>query len=366
MTQISAYGIGAGRAISGESEGDEERLRQRRVTAAQRAEQEKRGAAVRERLARAQAADTLISEQQLAQRMQADARSREVPVGARQKSPAFPAATRSAPSHVPLATSLPKPRQPSDKPIESLPLRVPIDSPPEDAIPAKPLPLDVDIRDRALSDDKPTETAVPVNLLADSDSRADVPPVQRFTCLIDEVSDLRGEHFSDMLTARLNDIASSIRSQPELFEDPADTAMAMASLDFLEGYVEAAHSVAADQQKILQLITDLRRQLVESGLSPQLPQLMVSALVATQIPADRSRVAGVTDARGQGRQRPSATQRNAAADPDDEAESSLLAAGAQLMQQSSAVTVKPSKSSLSKDAEKRREETLISVTVRSV
>ncbi len=366
MTQISAYGIGAGRTIAGESDSDEERLRQRRVSAAQRADQEKRGALVRERLARAQAAEAVLSDQQQAQRMQAEAKSREAQPEARQKSPMFPVPARPAPTHEPLAAAAPKPGQRADKPMEAMPQPVPVDAPLAPPKSRKPLAVESGLRQGEREEDKLPEAVHPVVPAADSVPETETPQVQRFTRLIDDVTDLRGENFSDQLAARLNDLALSIRSQPELLTEPADVGKALAALEFLEGYVEAANPGALDQQKILQSISDVRRQMVESGLSPQLPQVMASALVANQIPVDKGRVSGVTDTRGQGRQRLPASERNAGADPDDEAESSLLAGGVQAMLQSSAGAVKPSKSSLSKDAEKRREETLVSVTVRSV
>lgn len=362
MSLISTYGVGAGRAIAGELDEDEERLRQRRTAAAQRTEQEKRGAAVRDRLARAQAAEAAVSNQRLHQHLQSEMDSRDTQVVMQRKLPAPPAPQRPAASdeHAPPRVANPVRRQDKQENIPSSVICP--DDRWEKSIPTAP----ADREDEFFQGEAEESQANPMVFLSTAEFDKGIPPVHRINDLIDDVMALRGNQFAEQLVTHLEDIMLSIRQQPEMPTDSTEVQSALAALDFIEGYVEAASAGMVDSQKTMSLISDLRQQLLGSGTPSNAPAVIASAVVASQITADKGRAANVSEVRSNGRQRLSVRDRNSAANPDDEADAALLAEGAGLILQVPAGAVKPSKSNLSKDSEKRRDETLVSVTVRSV
>jgi hypothetical protein len=220
---------------------------------------------------------------------------------------------------------------------------------------------------REIDAERPVDLPDPVSVPVDSVTVDLANSAEQLMQLADELAAFRGPQFTEKLAARLGAILSAMRSHPQPMSQSADTDELYAGLEFIEGYVEAASIRDDGVQKLLQLTGELRQQLLGLGLPPPALQPLVAVTaIAAQISSDKGRGSGVTEVRGNIRLKPQAGDRRADADHEEEIEAEISAALLQSSQLSPGGPVRTSQSSLSKDAEKRKTETLLTVTVRSV
>lgn len=382
MSQIDLYGIGAGRAIAGEVDEDNEKIRQRRLTAAQRAENERRSAALRERFAPTEQATAISAAQQRSELSRAAL-------------PYPPSAAFEAESdeHWFPSDSGPDVSQRSGRSMtastkrsleQSRTLQAQPESMPHDLYEAdtssiisiaqiKPWQPEgyfpdsgSDIRGQCKAQLEPisesTETDGPSSGTRPVGGLAD-----RAGEVMDALDQIRGPEFVEQLVDRLDGLLQAVRGGTP-FLHSTEGSDVLASLDFVEGYVEASAMTDADRQRLFDLMNELRHELIGPiSLTPTEQAMVASAAAVSQGVADKSlTIVGVADQGSPKRNRASAVERKAVADPEEEAILVATGANALSLRPDLAGLPCPAKSSLSKDADKRREETLVTITVRSV
>ncbi len=369
MGPINLYVIGAGRSVAGDPDDNDERMRQRRLTSAQRAEQERRGAALREQFAQTEHATAAIASQQRTEHPRPNAPSRSV-----HALPSKRTADHLPPGH------LPSPSEGDRRPLRyaSSTLRD-SNQPPLD----KPELFRPDLMDDYLKDmtemfgtpapHQHVMTSDPSPALefqpdpAERQAGDELIPACRVSMLIDSLDELRGPQFADRLASQLEGIMRSVQSDRQLRLHQTEGNEAHSALDFLEGYIEAGAIKEADRQRLIQLVSELRDQFPsESLLSPAKQALVSSAVAVSHRVADSGRAVGVGDLRSNVRNRSQAVERRTAAEEETEIDGAPSGQGASSLRLDLRGPASASKSSLSKDADKRREETLVTVTVRSV
>ncbi len=366
MSLIHVYGVGAGRSISGEQEDDSEKIRQRRLTIAQREEQIRRSAVLRERFSQAEAAEARRAIQlpkksgQAAERGSLDNGS-QLSTAARR--PTAGTAVQRPRDTDEVSGRQPKPADPFKSPVsrQLVPLH-------DDAYQER-LHLqhsEIHSGSEDLSDTDLTESAQ-----ASVQSTAEREPsvAQRLNHLLDDLPNLRGAQFADKFVSQLNEALSVFRNNQshDLKEREADELLA--SLEFLDGYGEASRISDPDRGRVLQCIEAFRLELLGVGRASSAPSVgafaaVSTAAVARQV-AERGLTKGLPERSGGPRYRSSDLERKAL-DRESEMESELLGLEASASTRVQSNLMGSSKSNLSKDADKRREETLVTVTVRSV
>lgn len=345
MTQISPFGIGAGRMVSAASEDDDSRTRQRRLSAAQLAEQSRKSAAMREQLMHAERAAALSESRQRQQDQERAATARRerqpgMPVKQAAAQPTAEAKVASARSQRPAAVAGTEP----DRPVDDLLLRRGPDG--------DPMPAD--------------------------DSRMQhqpgSPPDALISRLVDALPVWRAQGSTAALEEQLDQLrlsVSALRHSPDP-DSPEGLKTLAASLDFVEGYLEAG-SLPDDARRRLLLMIDGVRQdamaLLSALASPAAGAM--PAVAATLLPG-----AGATRAHGPGagnrseRSGAAARGRAAGVAGDDEdaadAEASAAAGATPTVPPAWIEPARAADPSQQRDTEKRKNETPVSVAVRSV
>ena len=345
MSQFNVYGIGAGRSIAAAEDDNNQRLQQRRQTTAQRLEQERRMAALRERL------------------MQTE----------------HSAAAQEAQSFLRYGANLsPERKQAIDEQQHQI-LWADDEEFTEPAKPGlpppgltNPEPSDPYVK-RAYSSDSsqqemPSGVLAEPGLMASQQSSDDQRmPVQSLNELTDKLHELNGPEFAEKLGERLKDVLALVRRDNAKRNALNHGDEMYASLDFIEGYVEASNIKEANRQQLTQLMVDLREQMVVgSALLPGAHPATATAAKLSQRAVDGARAAGLIEPPGNVRHQSSGAQKKRLDEDSRGNETEFKGTDAAMLQIDQRALSQPSKSNLSKDADKRREETLVSVTVRSV
>ncbi len=338
MTQINPYGIGAGRMISSGTD-DDERARQRRLTASQLSEQSRKSAAMREQLAEAARAGARAEAQQRQQEAQAGAVRRErqgrpLATGAEKpppKNPEFPSAQLLSPARL-AGSDLPAPPETSR------------------------LQPGHDVDSSSGSD---------TGIL-----HAGETPGLLMSRLIDELPAWRAQPSTAGLETRLTSLRQSISAlghSPE--QDSRESLEAMAgSLEFVQGYLEAS-SLPEEAREQLVLHIELIRQDVTVMLSAMgNPPAGVNLAMppAAQKVSEATRAQGAAGRHRLERAHGSASGKAAGTQTEDKEAVASTAGGWPSMPPSWSEPAKTAVPSQDRDIDKRRNETPVSVAIRSI
>lgn len=341
MTQISPYGIGAGRMVSATSSDEDERARQRRLAASRSSEQARKGAAMREQLVQAERAAALSEARQRQQQQQEQAaavrRDRQAGTGATKITDERSSATPESELARPAASALGSGRR-EPQPVDGVPKRRDDDR--------LPLP----------ADEMPRPSATPATLISG---------------LIDELPAWRSQRFPTDAEQRLVSLQQAIaQARLSSTADSREALEALAgSLEFAQGYLEAGTAADGSRQRLVRIIDDLLQEvavMMSAIASPQAGTVPVTTAVATAgSEALRLTVSVATrrSRRGEG-----VESVKAAGKPADEEEAVAATIGGVSLAVPPAAVEFPGAAapSLERDSDKRRSETPVSVAVRSI
>lgn len=344
MTHLSTYGVGAGRMISATSDDEDSRTRQRRLTAAQLSEQSRKSAAMREQLMQAERSAAIDEARQLQ-------REQERGVSARRD------------RHVAVAAKTVDGYAPTD--INSLPDRAPSPAHATGGDETKPL------------EDQPLPGR-PDDLLAPAaDSAADRPadrPIEKVQVLtsrlIDELPAWRAQGRTSALEQQLDALhqsVSALRQSPEPDSREALDSLA-GSLEFAQGYLEASSLSGDIRQRLLLVIDGVREDvsLILSALAGLTDGATPSVAAAVLSSTESLHVHGLANRDRRTRAEAGATGRPAVAADDDESEAAAASGAPRTVPPTSVQQVGSTVPSQDRDMDKRRNETPVSVAVRSI
>lgn len=173
-----------------------------------------------------------------------------------------------------------------------------------------------------------------------------------------------GRMSAPQVLVKLADIGNALRSPRMTAVSPREREWLHAHLDFLEGYYEGEKKPTPESTKILALMQEIRAQLAIASDAGMAAAVLRSGSLAMSAQAGRMTAPpGPT-----GQRNVAAKSRNRVLDDGSGTEEAELAEAAIRRSAPGAVhaPVRMPPSSLGKDAEKRREETPVSVVVRSV
>lgn len=325
MTMINPYGIGAGRAISEQYEDDTDKERnqtRRRVNAVQLAEQERLKARLQGRTLEYSATDEV---QRIAESDQAE-----------------------------LYSHKPQPQELKD--FAALPSEEAVTQPAQAARYPSQLQGETKRANR------------PVSSKSTADRAVDAPDARSQSALLGSVLyDLQTNPVrltSERVLHSLGSLRDSLRSSSKVEISTEDREGLQGYLEFVEGYFESAPKRTAHSEKIATLMSEIRLQLDFATDPSQAGALQRTALAASsQRPVEATRTIATGDSR-------KALRKDRSASDDDETFHEIVASEANppgSPANNAAVSGgSSSKSSLSKDSNRRRNETLVSVTMRSV
>ena len=336
MTQIGPFGIGPGRMVSAASEDDDSRTRQRRLSAAQLAEQARKSAARRAQLMHAERATALSESRQRQQDQERAATAR------RERQPGTPVKQAAAQSTPEAKVASGRSQRPAsvagtepDRPVDDLLLHR---GPDGDPMPAE----DSQMQHQPGS-----------------------PPEALIARLVDALPAWRAQGSTATLEEQVGELrlsVSALRQSPEPDSPEVLKALA-ASLDFVEGYLEAG-SLPDDAQRRLLLMIDGVRQDATAILSGfATPAASVLPAVAAPL---------LSGGAGNRPERSGALARARAAgmagDDEDaaDAEASAAAGATPTVPPTWMEPVRAAVPSQQRDTEKRKNDTPVSVAVRSV
>lgn len=338
MTQISPYGIGAGRMLAAASDDEDTRARQRRLTAAQLAEQSRKSAAMREQLVQAERSAALAEARGRQQQEQAGALRRE---------------------------------RMADTPARPLDRRLPAEA---NRTPGRLLRPEAatEVETQAPADSRVQETRGdgPAGLPASPGHQLEQTPGLLVSRMIDDLPALRKQQFAAGIEERLDALRQSVlAARNTAAANDRDALEALeGSLEFMQGYLEAS-TMSDDTRQRLVLVIDGIRQDVSIMMSA-FAGPPVGAATATAHAAHNAseslRVHGLfgkqRTARAEGR---ASRLRGEEGEGDDEAKSAAACA-AVVMPATGIEPVRTAVPSQSRDVDKRRNDTPVSVAVRSV
>ncbi len=395
MSQFSLFGVGAGRTIAGEIVDDDDRSRQRRLTSAQRVEQDRRIASLRERLAQSEQATISTTHQQapypkgpVSTSAYRDAKNNRLLARIDPEMPEnrFRALSRESddvsdlelgsdsvdlyepsPRRTRLAEDLAWPKIDRSQDTNSSKPKFPTGELSTATVPnalvsaAKALPTAIEEKfevNAGLGESMP---------VFEHGASGVGTPLARLTALVDDLDKIRGPQFAENLTNSLNALLETIRHHPTPNPNSNDAEDINGTLEFLEGYVEASTLKEEDQQPLSQLMGQLRQELVGEHYASSATQALILSAAASSSVGESSRLSGnASEARVGSRGRSTLGERVALAKADNESEEMEKELAVSQLQSGVGGPIRSLKSNLSKDADKRREETLASITVRSV
>lgn len=339
MTQISPYGIGAGRMLAAASDDEDTRARQRRLTAAQLAEQSRKSAAMREQLVQAERSAALAEARGRQQQEQAGALRRE----------------RMADT----------PARPPDR-------RLPAEA---SRTPGRPLRPEAatEVEPHAPADSRPVQETRgddPAGLPASPGHQTEQTPGLLVSRMIDDLPALRKQQFAAGMEERLDALRQSVAAaRNAAAANDRDALEALeGSIEFMQGYLEAS-TMSDDTRQRLVLVIDGIRQDVSIMMSAFAGPPVGAATAAAHAAHNASeslRVHGLSGkqrtARAEG---PASRLRKEEGEGDDDAKSAAACA-AVVMPATGIEPVRTAVPSQSRDVDKRRNDTPVSVAVRSV
>lgn len=339
MTQISPYGIGAGRMVSATSSDEDERARQRRLAASRSSEQARKGAAMHEQLVQAERAAALSEARQRQQQEQAAAvrRDRQAGTGATKITDERSSSTPESELARPAASALGSGRR-EPQPVDGVPKRRDDDR--------LPLP----------ADEMPRPSATPATLISG---------------LIDELPAWRSQRFPTDAEQRLVSLQQAIaQARLSSTADSREALEALAgSLEFAQGYLEAGTAADGLRQRLVRIIDDMLQEvavMMSAIASPQAGTVPVTTAVATAGSEALRLTASVATRRS--RRGEGVESVKAAGKPADEEEAVAATIGGVSLAVPPAAVEFPGVAapSLERDSDKRRSETPASVAVRSI
>jgi len=352
MTHLSTYGVGAGRMVSATSDDEESRVRQRRLTAAQLSEQARKSAALREQLMQAEKSAALDETRQLQREQERDVstrRDRQVAVAAKTADRHAPTEVKILPAHAPSTE------------VKSLPAHA-----------SSPAHAQGDDESKPLDDrQRPGRSDEPLALTADSEADRSHERVRVLTArLIDELPAWRAQGTTTVLEKQLDALRQSVLTlRPSLEPDSREALDSLAgSLEFVQGYLEAS-SLSGDTRQRLMLVIDGVREDVAGVLSD------LAGLTAAATPTVAAAVLSSTESlRTHGLARRDRHTRAEAAAPgrpavvsdDDESEAAAASGASWTMPPAPVQPARDTVTSQHRDIDKRRNETPVSVAVRSI
>jgi len=340
MTHLSTYGVGAGRMISATSDDEDSRSRQRRLTAAQFSEQSRKSAAMRDQLMQAERSAAIDEARQL-QREQARG------VSARRD------------GHAAVAAKTVDGYAPTD--INSLPDRTPSPAQVTGGNETKPL------EDQQLP-------GRPDDLLAPAANSAADRPIERVQVLtsrlIDELPAWRAQGRTNALEEQLDALHQSVfalRQSPEPDTREALDSLA-GSLEFAQGYLEASSLSGDIRQRLLLVIDGVRENVsvILSALAGLTAGATPSVAAAVLSSTESLHVHGLANRDRRTRAEAGATGRPAVAADDDESEAAAASGAPRTVPPTSVQQMGSAVPSQDRDMDKRRNETPVSVAVRSI
>lgn len=339
MTQISPYGIGAGRMVSATSSDDDERTRQRRLAASRSAEQARKGAALREQLVQAERAAAVSEARQRQQQLE------EAGLVRRERQSGTSAKISDSRSSAARGSDLGRPAAPAPGSVSREP--APVDGVPQGHDDFR-LPLPVD--------EMPGPAVTPAILI----SR-----------LIDELPEWRSQRCPTDAEERLVALQQAIahaRRSPSPDSREALEALA-GSLAFAQGYLEAGSADYGSRQRLVMIIDGMLQEvavMMSVLASPQAGTVPVAAAVATA-GSEALRLTGSGASPRFGRGEGVESGRLPGKDSDEEEAAPATPGSVSLaVPPAAAEFPRAAAPSLERDSEKRRSETPVSVAVRSI
>lgn len=342
MTQISPYGVGAGRMVAATSNDEDERGRQRRVAASRSAEQTRKSAEMREQLVQAERAAALSEARQRHVQQEKAQEQEHAVVERRERHDAMSgkpidgraSAARTSPTDLP-ASKAADARGRESRPIAQVPAAR------DETLLPQPM------------DERPVTSETPDILMAR---------------LIDDLPRWRAQRFAVDAERRFDALRQSIAQAG--FAPSPDSREALealaGSLEFVQGYLEAGTEGEGTRQRLVMIIDGLRQE-VAGMLSmvdnPQAGKTLAVAVVAVA-GSDALRLNGAPTPRRPGRSDGGETGKVPDKESDDDEAARPAAAGVLLV--ATAEPARASAPSLERDVEKRKGETPVSIAVKSI
>lgn len=338
MTIINAFGIGAGKAIADEIDNDAEKVRRdsrRRVDALNFVERERLNKRFKQLVG-----DTEMPNQQ---------------VGTARSAHAASDAWQSLKHRAPQAEPFPKTLLSEDEEIAES-VKAPNEA--KQALAART--LETSVLPKVSPD---TAGAHQVGVEQDERIRPyDNSPGNLLDSLIEGTRRSSGRLTRERVQSELDRLSHALRERAstEISDDEHDGVLGY--LDFLEGFFEGSSMTTKPPEQIVALMADIRMQLnylADPARTITIQNTLITSQAEDAIPF-KGRVADHRRDRTKSNTSRAADEEGSVNDIESQAEAAAAAA----IRSASAPT--SSQSSLSKDAQRRREETIVSVTLRSV
>ncbi len=339
MTQISPYGIGAGRMLAATSDDEDTRARQRRLTAAQLSEQSRKSAAMREQLVQAERSVALAEARSRQQHEQATTLRRE----------------RMADT----------PARASDRRLLADSGRAPGLLVPRDTIADGELhaPTDPQLSQETRGDD-------PAGLLASPAPHPDETPGSLVARLLDELPVLRKQRFAagmeEPLDALRRSVAASRNAATAVDHDALGSLEG--ALEFMQGYLEASAMSDDTRQRLVVVIDGIRQDvsIMRSAVGGVPPDMTSAAAIAAATSSESVRIHGLVGKQRTARAEGPVSRRPADERGNDDEANTVVVSAVVAAPQVGIEPVRTAAPSQNRDIDKRRNDTPVSVAVRSV